>query len=304
MNGEQGANNERDAMKQFAIIAALLLAAGLCLAQSDSTKAANDSVTVRIEVQNAGSQDASLTVTTEPGTTDSTVTVSINSGQKQGKRPRWRRNWAVGVRASSLSSLPGSIFLQKIIGRNIFISCGFEYSRNPYGVSIPRVDYTNYNNTYKNGEYRNSYSSWYLGISPEFLMPVVSHRRCRVLTGLSGDFKYSKARGSSYQSQYSQNDTTYFSVTGQGKSNVYSLFIPLVIERSFHVRNHLFFIGLQNSIVSLDYSKQSSEWEDIDCPYSGPIQTIHTGYSYTQPVRVTIKNPFQNTVSLMLKWYL
>jgi hypothetical protein len=293
-------------MKQvILIISCCLVAAGLCLAQRDSIKAKPDSVKVSIEVQNAGNDDASVTVTTEKGMTDSTVTVSINSGGKRGKLARLRRNWVLGVRSYSLSSLPGSLLLQRIVSKKLFVGCGFNYSRNPGDIYLPGINSGNWHEIGDNWEQTNSYSAWSVQLTPECIVPVMTRKHYRLSTGLTAGISYAEARGD-YEYVYIHNpaDTTRTVTTGHGKSNSYSVSVPVIIERGFRVRKQTFFVGLQSSILSLDYSKQASESEETRRSTVSPAQIYRRANSRTYPSRLTLRNPFEGNVSLLLKWYL
>jgi hypothetical protein len=295
-------------MKRIAIIAALLLSAGLCLAQSDSAQAKTDSVKVSVEVQNSGSDDASVTVTTGQGKTDSTVTIRIGSEPRRDMRRLRRRDWALGIRASTLMGLPGNMFLQRRVARMVFVGCGLEYQRNPYylGLDIPSVDRVNYDNRYGNGEIRNSYSAWAAGVSPECIVTCATVGAYRFSSGLAGSYKYYQIRGSNYDSDYSDDlsDTTYTSVVGNARYEIYTLSLPVIIERSVYVRKHGFAVGIQAELFTLQYSRERVEWDREHCPYIGPIDLIQSGYYRAYPLRIEVRNPFQSTVSLLLKWYL
>lgn len=293
-------------MKQvILIIACCLLAAGLCLSQSDIAAAKPDSVKVSVEVQNADSDAATVTVTTEKNTTDTTVTVSINSEPRHGKRPRWRRNWALGVRAYTLSGLPGRIFVQKEVTTKLVVGCGFNYQRNPStsDLDIPGVGQYNRDDHYGSGDERNSYSSWSIGVSPECIVPLFTLRGQRISTGLSGEYTYYDIRGSNYSSRFSATDTTFSSISGKASCHVFSLAMPAIVEHRFRARKQAFSIGLQSTILTIRYSRKIIEYERINHLYDGSTETTHSGYVMNYPVRIVFQNPFQSDVSLLLKWY-
>jgi hypothetical protein len=99
-------------MTRIAIIAAMLLPAGLCLAQSDSVQARPDSVRASVDAQPAGSP-----------------------GPHCAAAPACRPRWEVGLRASSLTDLPGTVTVGWLPGPGWLLDLGLggHYSRRPYG---------------------------------------------------------------------------------------------------------------------------------------------------------------------------
>ena len=286
------------------VLTVALAAASTCLAQSDSTKPIVDSAKVKVQVQQTANDSTTVTVTTEPGKSDSTTVVAIRSGSKRNQRPRWRRNWVIGLKTSSIANLPGSLFLQRMVGRRIFVGCGFDYTRNPSGLSLPNVSSSNYEYSEQNSKETNSYSAWSFRLTTECLTPLVTMRSNRLLSGISIDMSYGEAHGNYCYLYHSGSDTNMTYATGKGKYNSYSASIPIVVERRISIRKRVFYIGLQNALVALDYSKQFSEGDSYHRYYGSPPYSYHSGLSWTYPLRVTVRNPFQNNVSLLIKWYI
>jgi hypothetical protein len=296
---------KRSIIALAAVGTAMLLPAGMCLAQNDSGAAKPDSVNVTVEVQNTESTGASVTVTTEKGGTDSTVTVSINSGGRREQRARRRMSWIVGVKAGALSYLPGSLFVQKRIGTKVLLGCAFEYDRNPSNLYLPDLGSGNSDNVSEYYRSSNTYSSWSVRLAPECLMPVLRHRQYRVLAGVAIDLQYGQARGSrSDATYYPFNDTSWVTVAGHGKENRYSAYLPVVIERDFRIRKQVFSVGIESSLAAVSYDKQIGESDVTSRQGARPAETSHRRSSSAYPLRLSLRNPFQNTVSLLLKWYI
>ncbi|MRR08920.1 hypothetical protein EG831_02285 [bacterium] len=289
-------------MKQITIIAVLLLAASWCFAQSDSAKA--DSTQVTVEVQDSGDGAPSVTVTTETGAPDSAVTVPVGGGPRRERGRRLRRNWVLGVRANSLSDLPGSLFLQRIVTKKLFVGCGFDYTKNPYNIYIPGLSYSNYHSVSTSSVEDATYSSWSVRLTPECVVPIVTTRQYRLATGLAADLGYAEGHGDYTYDYRSGTDTSRTVRAGTGKQNNYSVFVPVIIERGFRVRKQVFFVGVQAALLSLDYAKQAGESVETYSSNHSPDYGYHRAYSYTYPWRFTVRNPFQGGVSLLVKWYL
>jgi hypothetical protein len=135
-NGEQGTNDERDAMKRSMIAAVMLLAAQWCLAQGDSAKP--DSVTVQVEVQDDAAGAATVTVTTERDGADTTVTVVVGCATDRHARSgkdRGCRRWEIGVRTTGLNDFPGTVTVGWLPGPVWLLDLGLGgyYRRRPYG---------------------------------------------------------------------------------------------------------------------------------------------------------------------------
>lgn len=290
-------------MKRSIIAIALVLAAaGAGRAQSDSTKP--DSATVSVQARDDAAGAAAMTVTTEHIGADTAITVRIgNEPQRLGRKRRpW--NWAVGMKAYSVSALPGSLFLQRRIGGRVLVGCGFEYDRNDY-VGIPGIGNNNDDYAYEYYRYHNSYSSWSVEFTPECLVPILRHRRFRMLAGAAVDLRYGEARGDhSETTYYPGNDTSWVTVDGHGKRNCYAMSLPVVIERDFRIRRYAFTVGIESVLASLSYERQTGSSVQVSRHGTSPAQSSNQYRSWTYPWRATLRNPFQGGVNLLVKWYL
>ena len=104
-------------MKRIALIAIILMTTGLCLAQSDSAAPKSDTTKAQVRIEQTTNDSTTVTVTTEKGKTDSTTTVVIRSGREQRHHRPPRARWVVGLRANSITQLPGAIYISPIQDR-------------------------------------------------------------------------------------------------------------------------------------------------------------------------------------------
>ncbi|MDI6738852.1 MAG: hypothetical protein QME74_00625 [Candidatus Edwardsbacteria bacterium] len=275
-------------MKRTTLITACcLVAAGLCLGQSDSVTTKPDSVNVTVDVQSADTDPASVTVTTEKNTTDTTVTVNINSGRRTGKRQLSRHNWVLGCRMNNLSlgSFPGMVFLQRRVKKQGFISLGLNCNVDKAG---PIESYRD--NTEKE---KSSSESAFIQFTPGYTI----YRAMRSwLSSLSieGSVSCSFGKGERSRSRY---DTVYSWQSSVYRAWSYSLTMPIALERRFRIGNMVYSAGLQASILSL-YSTYSKE-ENTDSDLT-PVTVTNTRIS---PIRIVFCSPFNGYASIQLKYW-
>ncbi len=282
-------------MKRIAMIAAILLSATLCPAQSDSAKPAADSV--KVKVQQTTDDSATVTVTAEKGGTDSTTTVIIRSGRERDQRRQRRRDWVLGCRMANLEfkNFPGTVTLQRRLGRLVTAGLGFAYASDSYGPSDNSTQHDSSTST-ESVKYRS------LTLSPEVMLV---GRRGPWQAGIGLRYSYSKSRsGSNYESadSYPSGNASYRRNTTSIYTRI-SLEVPLTVEHLFAVGGLSFSIGLTGVVVSAMSDETTSETTTVSSnTWSGAQTNVSTSTSKT-PMSFLLQAPFQGTTGIQLKYY-
>ena len=184
---------------------------------------------------------------------------------------------------------------------------GFEYAKDPKDVNIgipsisgtgnwtKRNDYWYYDVQIENG----SYHSWFVRITPELLFSKM-RKGWSTFAGLQGDLLWGRAKGKREFITYVQSpiDTVYSSIDGWGSLRQYSINMVCGVDRLFLIKKRRFSAGIIMNFIGASYSKS----------YGFSSSTNSNTYliaetKVTRPWSFDIRNPFNGSVALQLKYW-
>jgi len=144
--------------------------------------------------------------------------------------------WAVGLKASSLTSLPGSIIVEKMLGPNNSLRL------------IVNGDYQNDNTYYV-------YNNWWVGAGIKWFHRYNIQRFEFIKPSLGLGLMYTRKE---YNSQYSSTSNYNYSYYNNGK-----LFVPLALMHYFKVAENNFSIGVEADIFNVEAEQGKQEERNI-----------------------------------------
>jgi hypothetical protein len=229
-----------------------------------------------------------VTVTTEKGKTDSTTTVVIRRegrGRERDQRMRRRRDWVLGCRMASLSlsSFPGTVFLQHRIHERGFLCLGL--SGNVSAAGPTQSNFSGLDEEIKS-------SSAYFRLSPGYTV----YRSMRDwLYSIACEGFYSYSFGKSTRTD-TQNGIIMTEQSSVFRCWNYGLDVPITLERRFKIGDMVFSAGLRASLLSLFSSYEKDEMADSNHPENS-TRTIR------QPIQLAFASPFNGFASIQLKYW-
>lgn len=213
------------------------------------------------------------------------------AGKRHGRFDRLEllSGWVLGCRIENLGleSFPGTLFLQRRIGKLRYVGLGLSYSRKEVG---PEEKYSNNDSSYI---WKTSSSS-YLSLYPEYIR---NH-------GIGGWLFSISIRGL-YQHSYWENERVGWDIrperrsSGKAKSHGTSdrlgIEFPLAIERQFRLGRILFSSGLVCQFLSV-YTSKSNE--------TTITNTTTERRQFKEPLGLKFNSPFNGSASIQLKcWF-
>ncbi|MDO9027032.1 MAG: hypothetical protein Q7U87_04030 [bacterium] len=203
--------------------------------------------------------------------------------------------WAVGLRASSLTNLPGTLVLQRMLSKRIYLGMGFSYNtdyseqQNFVEDSTGRVDTLSYDG-----------NSWAISLSPEIVYVFKNTSRWSYAASLGARYGYSKSKSDYYYDSYYSPYGDYSHETSSSKTTSYNIFVGLLMERKVKIKNKEFSVGLATSFIS---ARNSSRTQVGTCYDDNNVFVYKRTYEDKYPWTVNITNPLNTGASISIKYW-
>jgi len=199
--------------------------------------------------------------------------------------------WAVGLKASSLTNLPGTFIVEKLLSNKLSLSMGCTYGSNKSESQNRNEDSLGVGDTtYEKSKY---YS---ITLMPELIY----------IFKKSSGWSYA-ANGSISYYFYNRNEEVYYGnyffeprkFTETEEKQV-SLSIGLLIEKQIKIKSKEISIGVATSFVNLSTNKYSyiTNYYDENSVYTGRYI-----YERSTPWGLTITNPLRAGASISIKYW-
>lgn len=263
-----------------ALLALLLvqLPASWCLAQSDS---------VQVPVNNEQCQSAPCAEPCQPGA------CAVPCQQAPCNGP-FVPKWAVGLRSYSLTGLPGTLVLQRMIFNRIYLGMGFGYSTNNAKTQNFVEDSSGTIDTLSRVG-----NGWSVSVSPEIVWVLKKSHKWSYSTSLRAGYVYSKNKyDDMYSNYYYYGSSTYR--TWQEEQKRYDLSMNLLVERTIKIKNKELSVGLETSFI------KASSYRDtqVETYYDeNHVFVYKRTYEDKYPWTVSITNPLNTGASISIKYW-
>jgi len=259
-----------------AVVLVLTLCAGISLGQeADTSNPAEETLQV---------QETAPAVTTTP------VKITL---------PKW----VIGFTANNLEfkSWPGTVTLQRRIGKCNYLSLGVSGSNQQSGPDENTDEYETYSGT-DTVISKNQSRSWQININPEVSRLIVQKHGWLLSLGLEAGFGFYK-NSHSYESKHSLYPYDYRSAGSVAKNYSYSLSFPASLEKTIKIKGQRMSFGIRSHLVQATSSVGTYDsWYVYSSATTGYYSDGDHNKS-TMPWNASFKNPFQGNVQVQLKYW-
>jgi len=202
--------------------------------------------------------------------------------------------WAVGLRAYSLTGLPGTLVLQRMLFNRIYLGMGFGYSTNNAKTQNFIEDSSGTIDTLSHVG-----NGWSVSVSPEIVWVLKKSPKWSYATSLRAGYVYSKNKyDDMYSNYYYYGNSTYR--TWQEEQKRYDLSMNLLVERTIKIKNKELSVGLETSFI------KASSYRDtqVETYYDeNHVFVYKRTYEDKYPWTVSITNPLNTGASISIKYW-